>query len=84
MEKWKDIPGYEGSYQVSDQGRVRSLDRYVPNHSKLQFWPGQIIKQRHNRTGYVLVFLRGIDKKQEKERFTDSLPWPFCPTMIIH
>ncbi len=26
-EIWKDVPGYEGSYQVSDLGRVRSLDR---------------------------------------------------------
>ena len=26
-EKWVDIKGYEGSYQVSDQGRVRSLPR---------------------------------------------------------
>jgi hypothetical protein len=26
-EIWKDIKGYEGSYQVSDKGRVRSLDR---------------------------------------------------------
>lgn len=26
MEKWKDVFGYEGLYQVSDAGRVRSLD----------------------------------------------------------
>lgn len=32
-ERWKDIVGYEGSYQVSDLGRVRSLDRAVP-HSR--------------------------------------------------
>ena len=25
MEVWKDIPGYEGIYQVSDRGRVKSL-----------------------------------------------------------
>ena len=29
MEIWKDIPGYEGFYQVSDMGRVRSVDRKV-------------------------------------------------------
>lgn len=28
-EVWKDIPGYEGTYQVSSLGRVRSLDRVV-------------------------------------------------------
>jgi len=30
-EIWKDITGYEGLYQVSDLGRVRSLDRVVPD-----------------------------------------------------
>ena len=29
MENWKDIPGYEGRYQVSDQGRVKSFCRTV-------------------------------------------------------
>jgi hypothetical protein len=35
MEEWKDIKGYKGIYQVSDMGRIRSLDR--------------IIKYSHNR-----------------------------------
>lgn len=29
LEEWRDIPGYEGRYQVSDLGRVRSVDHYV-------------------------------------------------------
>ena len=28
MESWKYIPGYEGAYQISTEGRVRSVDRY--------------------------------------------------------
>jgi hypothetical protein len=38
MEKWKDIKGYEGVYQVSDLGRVKSLrygnilNPYIGNH----------------------------------------------------
>lgn len=28
-EIWRDVPGYEGLYQVSDRGRVRSLDRTI-------------------------------------------------------
>jgi hypothetical protein len=30
-EIWKSVPGYEGVYEVSDQGRVRSLDRLCPH-----------------------------------------------------
>lgn len=32
VEQWKDIPEYEGLYQVSDLGRVKRLNRYK-NHS---------------------------------------------------
>lgn len=28
-ERWRDIPGYEGAYQASDRGRIRSLERTV-------------------------------------------------------
>jgi DNA-binding transcriptional regulator YiaG len=43
-ETWKVIPGYEGLYEVSDQGRVRGLDRHV-KHSKggLRLHRGKII-----------------------------------------
>lgn len=30
-EKWAPVPDYEGLYEVSDRGRVRSLDRIVPD-----------------------------------------------------
>lgn len=30
-ETWRPIPGYEGLYEASDHGRVRSLDRRVPH-----------------------------------------------------
>ena len=35
MEVWRDIEGYEGEYQVSSYGNVRSLDRFIKNRSKL-------------------------------------------------
>lgn len=33
-EIWKDIPGYEGRYQASSLGRIRSLDRTLHLHRK--------------------------------------------------
>ena len=33
MEIWKDIKEYEGYYQVSNLGRIKSLSRIVDNHS---------------------------------------------------
>lgn len=42
VEYWKDIKGYEGSYQVSSLGRVRSLDRIIKQESR---W-GNIVERR--------------------------------------
>lgn len=40
-ERWLPIPGYEGSYEVSDQGRVRSLDRVDRTGHR---WQGRMIR----------------------------------------
>ena len=69
MEKWKDIPGYEGYYQVSDAGRVRSLDREITNwcNGGQRKWiaRGQILKQTLDPQGRWCVFFtrRGAKKK---------------------
>lgn len=45
-EVWKDIEDFEGKYQVSNKGRVKSLDRYIyrGNQRKPVFFPSQILK----------------------------------------
>lgn len=57
-EIWKDISGYEGLYQVSSNGRVKSLER------KVRHWRGgeriqkeRILKPGMGRGGYLLVVL---------------------------
>ena len=54
---WKDIKGFEGIYQISDSGEVRSLPRYFKNHSKLQFLQGRILKPCICGKGYYRVCL---------------------------
>lgn len=55
QEIWKDINGYEGIYQVSNKGRVRSLDRKVWNYTK----KGRILKPHDNGHSYLNVGLHG-------------------------
>lgn len=53
-EIWKPVVGYEGLYEVSSLGRVRSLDRYDRmNH----FWKGRILKLCTDGAGYLMVGL---------------------------
>ena len=57
-EIWKDIEGYEGKYQVSNLGRVRSLDRVVEKRDgTTQFIHGTIIKPHNKVNGYKVVNL---------------------------
>ena len=44
-EIWKDIKGYEGLYQVSNKGNVRSLDRMVNSPNGMRMSKGRILKQ---------------------------------------
>ena len=50
-EIWRDIKGYEGLYQVSNKGRVKSLDRYANNNGTPQFRPERILKQNIQKAG---------------------------------
>lgn len=44
-EIWKDIEGFEGTYQVSNKGRVKSLDRwFIKSNGARVFYYGQILK----------------------------------------
>ena len=58
-ETWKPVPGYEGLYEVSDFGRVRSLDRRVRcAHGGTRFVRGQVLRPgTMNEYGHVSVML---------------------------
>ena len=56
-EIWKDIPDYEGMYQVSNLGRVKSLSRYTGNGNTGFISKEIILKQRLSTSGYLYVAL---------------------------
>lgn len=58
MEVWKPIAGYEGLYEVSHLGRVRSLDRVVPFRTGKKRFSGQLLRLHDiGRGGYKQVTL---------------------------
>ena len=64
-EVWRDIEGYEGLYQVSDQGRVKSLER------KVSHWRGgeriqkeRILKPDVSKDGYLRAGLWAGGKRK--------------------
>ena len=65
-EIWKSIPGFEGYYEVSNLGRVKSLDRkMISQKGTLFLKPGRIRKLVPNyATGYLTVILCGKNMKK--------------------
>lgn len=62
MEKeiWKAIKGYEGLYEVSNLGNVRSLDRIDRiNH----FWKGNMLKLKNDKGYYRATLCKDGNKK---------------------
>lgn len=55
MEQWKDIPGYEGLYQASTQGRIRTCEGKITSSARFEkrVWKQRILKQKlcKNRKG---------------------------------
>lgn len=65
-ERWVPVVGYEGLYEVSDAGRVRSLDRVVRRAvgGAEYVQPGRVLRPGTHRQGYMLVCLRGKQGKR--------------------
>ena len=90
-EIWKDIAGYEGIYQVSNMGQVKSLERFVFSkknggqyvHVKeLIMWP------QKTQTGYYRIVLNkeGVGKKYKVHRLVAEafIPNPESKPQVDH
>ena len=57
-EEWRPIEGYEGLYEVSSYGRVRSVDRYVKySNGQIHLHKGRILSPTKDTDGYLKVVL---------------------------
>ena len=74
-EIWKDIQGYEELYQVSNLGRVKSLDKYDKHN---RFKRGKIKAICDNGNGYCVVNLK-VDGKQKSRTVHRLVATAFIP-----
>jgi hypothetical protein len=56
-EIWKDIPDYEGYYQISNYGRVKSLSRFQWNGFKKWKSKEKMLKYGIGTSGYYFIIL---------------------------
>lgn len=84
IESWKDIPHYEGFYEVSNFGNVRSVDRWVWNGKKEFLRKGKTLSLKPNRYIEIHLCKEGVVKKHYVHRlvlssFVPPIPdKPYC------
>jgi hypothetical protein len=74
-EIFKDIEGYEGLYQVSNMGKVKSLSREKLNRGQYpSFVEGSTLKERLTQKGYnsVVLYNKGVPKTYRVHRLVAS------------
>lgn len=56
MERWLDVGGFEGLYQVSDLGRIRSVDRGVSDgKGRTKKMVGRVLRLSPDSRGYLVA-----------------------------
>lgn len=91
MEIWKDICGFEGFYQISNTGNVRSIARKQTNRNGVvMHYKGKVLKQAPNSNGYMRVELKSPHRVERwfvhrlvAVHFVDN-PCPGINTVVNH
>lgn len=84
-EEWKDIPIANGAYQISNLGRVKSVQRVARNGRTIN---ERILKTRINKRGYEYVCIQADGKrtaiKIHREVAKAFIQNPFCYKEVNH
>ena len=90
-EEWKDVKGFEGRYQVSNMGRVRSLDRLIiGKNGNSYIRKGQMMKPtpNNNKKGYLKVSLSDGNRNYTHIEMQRLVALHFCegykPGLVVN
>nr|WP_195461842.1 NUMOD4 domain-containing protein [Alistipes sp. D31t1_170403_E11] len=87
-ERWRDIRGFEGYYQVSDRGRVRSLERYIIRNGTTVLQEERILSPWRGYTSLyhcVRLYKDGNRKKYSVHRLVAEHFLPnWTPTLEVN
>lgn len=73
-ERWLPVVGWEGLYEVSNFGRVRSIDRVVKGRHGPTRYKGRVLRPGRNKTApYFMVQLAETGRKRKKHCYVHDL-----------
>ena len=78
-EEWRDIPGFDGRFSVSNLGRVKSNARIVNNHTGIIHKPERILSQRYSKKGYMVIDLVDATGKKKYRQVHRLVAITFIP-----
>lgn len=80
QEVWKDVKGYEGLYQISSNGRVKSVERFLckPSQGQKSHYPERMKNTFTTKKGYETVSLSN-GRSQKTYRVSRLVAEAFLP-----
>ena len=90
FEEWRPVVGYEGSYEVSNMGRIKSLPKKRKTYggTREMHYPEKILACVVKKNGYVEMSLQKNDKQMNEKMHRmvaeAFIPNPFCKPHVNH
>lgn len=67
VEEWRGVKGYEGLYEISNKGKIRSLEHQVKFGTGSRISDGKTLKPSPDKQGYLFVYLSKEGKTKRKD-----------------